>query len=53
MIFSYVRNGHGLTQLPADAAVESAIWIDLYRPTPDEVVRIESLGLPVPSLEDM
>lgn len=53
MIFSYARNGHGLTPLPADAAIESAVWIDLYRPTPDQVARIESLGLPVPSLEDM
>ena len=53
MIFSYARNGHGLTQLPADAPIESAVWIDLYRPTPEQVARIESLGLSVPSLADM
>lgn len=53
MIFSYVRNGNGLTLLPPEAPINSAVWIDLYRPTPEQIARLETLGISVPTLADM
>ncbi len=47
-----LRNGR-LDRLPDDADASSAIWIDLLRPTEDEVARMAGQGVAVPTLADM
>lgn len=53
MMYCYARGGAGLTLLQHDADVKEALWIDLYRPQPAQVERVEALGLSVPTLSDM
>ena len=53
MIFAYKLDLGRLTLMPFDADLSDAVWIDLYRPQPEQVGRVEALGLLVPSLEDM
>jgi magnesium transporter len=53
MIHLYAQDGPGLAELPRDAAATDAVWIDLYRPTTDQVTRVEALGVQVPTLADM
>ncbi|MEI4485718.1 magnesium transporter CorA family protein [Frigidibacter sp. MR17.14] len=53
MMFAYVRGPKGLTPLPQGAPLEEALWIDLYRPQPEQVRAVEALGLEVPTLADM
>lgn len=53
MIFLYAKDGAGLRQLPPDAPLADAVWIDLYHPTDAQVAEAEKLGLMIPSLADM
>ncbi|MBL8563823.1 MAG: magnesium transporter [Gemmobacter sp.] len=50
MLTAYAVSGERL--LPG-AALESAIWIDLYRPDAAEVASLAALGVEVPTLADM
>ena len=52
-MYAYRRTGDRLHRLAVDEPVESAVWIDLYRPQPDQAARIEELGIDVPTLADM
>ena len=53
MLFAY-RNDQGkLTQIDHSADLTPALWIDLYKPLPDQVARVAALGVEVPTLEDM
>lgn len=42
-----------LELLPQGGDLSSALWIDLYRPQPEQVARVVELGVPVPSLAEM
>lgn len=53
MIYLYGRKGGRLVQLADDTPCEEAVWIDLYRPTDEQVARVEALGFSVPTLADM
>lgn len=53
MIYLYAAEGGQLNRLPVDAAIADASWIDLYRPQPEQVAAIETLGIAVPTLADM
>lgn len=53
MLLAYRLAGRGLERLPADAPLEGAVWIDLYRPLPEQVARVNALGVEVPSLAEM
>ncbi len=53
MLFAYTPTEHGLTQLPTDAALTEAIWIDLLSPQPAQVAAVEGFGVTVPTLTDM
>ncbi|WP_172291877.1 magnesium transporter CorA family protein [Pseudoruegeria sp. HB172150] len=65
MINAYGISGKGLAPLPTtrgslaedkNGRVEfppDALWIDLYRPLPAQISAVESLGIDVPSLEEM
>jgi magnesium transporter len=53
MISVYRTLGTRLERLPPDAALTEAVWVDLYRPMPEQVAAVRALGIDVPSLEDM
>ena len=53
MLFAYKIENATLTQLPPEAALAEADWIDLYRPQAEQVAQVEALGLTVPTLADM
>lgn len=53
MIYLYAHEGAGLRQLPPDAALSDAVWIDLYHPTEAQIAAVASLGLEIPTLSDM
>jgi len=53
MIFAYRLSEGRLTQMPPEADLADAIWIDLYRPQPEQAALVAALGIEVPTLEDM
>lgn len=53
MLFAYAPDGARLRQLSSDADLAGAIWVDLYRPMPEQVARVAALGVEVPTLADM
>lgn len=53
MLFAYAPQGLKLVQLPHGADLAQAIWVDLYRPMPQQVDRVRELGVEVPTLADM
>ncbi len=50
MLFAYSMDNATLTRLADDAPLETAHWVDLYRPQPEQVARVEALGFSVPTL---
>ena len=53
MLFAYAHEQGKLTALDKGADLASALWIDLYKPLPEQVARVAALGVEVPTLEDM
>ncbi|MGP6087185.1 magnesium transporter CorA family protein [Antarctobacter jejuensis] len=53
MIKAYRIEDNRLHAMDPGASLEGTHWIDLYRPTPEEVQAVEVLGIQVPSLADM
>ncbi len=53
MIFAYRTLGSRLERLPFDAPLTEAVWVDLYRPQPEQVALVAALGIAVPNLDDM
>ena len=53
MLFAYAADGAKLTQLPHSAELTEALWLDLYRPMPEQIGRVRALGVEVPTLADM
>ena len=53
MLFAYRESAGHLEQLAVSDRLQDAIWIDLYRPMPAQVQAVASLGVEVPTLEDM
>lgn len=53
MLFAYTAQSARLDRLGVDADLAPALWIDLYRPTPEQSARLAQLGVEVPTLEDM
>lgn len=53
MLFAYRLDFGRLSLMPPEGDLQAAIWIDLYRPQPEQVGRVEALGLMVPTLDDM
>ncbi|NDV00945.1 magnesium transporter CorA family protein [Pseudoroseicyclus tamaricis] len=53
MLNAWSRDGVGLIRGADNAALQEALWIDLFCPEPEEVAAVEALGLPVPTHEDM
>jgi len=53
MLFAYRLEGGRLSRLEPDADLAQAIWIDLYRPLPEQVTQLAALGVEVPTLPDM
>ncbi|MCX7302547.1 MAG: magnesium transporter CorA family protein [Rhodobacterales bacterium] len=53
MLFSYRLDTNRLVPMPHGDDLHSAIWIDLYRPQPEQAAAVAALGVEVPTLEDM
>ena len=53
MLFAYAQDQGKLTQIGNGGDLTSAIWIDLYKPLPEQVAMVAALGVTVPTLEDM
>ncbi|MBL4929250.1 magnesium transporter CorA family protein [Fuscibacter oryzae] len=53
MLFAYAADGAKLTQLPLSTDLSQALWVDLYRPMPEQVAKVRDLGVDVPTLADM
>ena len=53
MLYSYINAGQGIAPLPKDTDLAKAIWIDLYRPMPEQVSAVAALGYDIPTLADM
>jgi len=53
MIFAYTYVAGKLSPLPAGGALETALWVDLYKPLPGQEQVTASLGVEVPTLADM
>lgn len=53
MLFSYTLDGPRLHQQPNGADLGAAVWVDLYRPMPDQTDRVRALGIDPPTLADM
>ncbi|WP_028029969.1 magnesium transporter CorA family protein [Gemmobacter nectariphilus] len=53
MLYAYRPDGPRLERLAHDAALDDALWIDLYRPMPAQVEAVVALGIEVPTLADM
>lgn len=53
MLFPYVTDGTRLQQLLPQADLGPCLWVDLYRPTPEQEARTRALGVDVPTLADM
>jgi len=55
MLHAYARSGSGpgLVLMPLGARLEDALWVDLYRPLPEQVAAVTALGYEVPTLADM
>jgi magnesium transporter len=52
-MFAWERDGTRLAPLGAGKPLSDALWIDLYRPQPEQVAQVAALGVEVPTLEDM
>ncbi len=53
MLYSYIEAGQGIAPLPKDQDLARAIWIDLYRPQPEQISAVAALGYDIPTLSDM
>lgn len=54
MIRAYEPSGSGLTEISAlPDQMHNAIWVDLFRPTEEEVAHLARLGVDVPTLAEM
>lgn len=53
MLFAYTPQNGRLERLGPAAPLASALWIDLYRPMPQQVAAATELGVTIPTLSDM
>lgn len=53
MLFAYAADGAKLIQLPHAADLHDAVWVDLYRPMPEQITRVREMNVDVPTLADM
>jgi magnesium transporter len=53
MLRAYVTDAKRLSPMPDAADLAPAVWIDLYRPSDDQVAQVTALGIEIPTLADM
>jgi magnesium transporter len=53
MIAAWRLNRDRLARMSLDQELTEAIWIDLWRPQPEQAARVAALGIEVPTFEDM
>lgn len=52
MLHAYQLDNRALRRMDREAPLTGAVWIDLYRPLPEQVAAVEALGIAVPTLAD-
>lgn len=53
MLFAYRLENGRLSRMEPDSDLSLALWIDLYRPQPEQASLVAALGYEIPSLADM
>jgi magnesium transporter len=53
MLYAYLKQSGKLQEIAPKSPVDGAIWIDLYRPLPEQTQLVAALGVDVPTLADM
>ncbi len=53
MLFAYRSTAGRLARLTPEEPRAEALWIDLFRPQPEQVAEVEALGVSVPTIEEM
>ncbi len=53
MMFAYRETAGRLERLAPGADISGAVWIDLYRPQPEQAAAVAALGVEVPTLAEM
>lgn len=53
MLFAYKLHGAHLVRMEPEADLSAAVWIDLYRPQPEQGAQVAALGYDIPTLADM
>ena len=53
MLFAYKLDLGRLSLIPPESDLSQTVWIDLYRPQPEQVARVEAMGVVVPTLDEM
>jgi magnesium transporter len=53
MLFAYRLDAGRMVPMANLADLQDAVWVDLYRPMPEQIAQVEALGASVPSLDDM
>lgn len=53
MLHAYLSSPSGLVPMDPRGDLAQAVWIDLYRPMPEQEAAVAALGINVPSLADM
>ena len=53
MMRAFAKAGAKLVALPEGEPLDSALWIDLWSPTPQQTEAVGALGIEVPTLADM
>lgn len=53
MLRAWRVQGQRLEPLPPGGDLAQALWIDLYRPLPDQIAAVQGFGVEIPTLADM
>jgi magnesium transporter len=53
MIAAWRLDRTRLVKMSPDQELTEAVWIDLWRPQPEQVARVAAMGIDVPTFEDM
>ncbi|MBD3764816.1 MAG: magnesium transporter CorA family protein [Rhodobacterales bacterium] len=53
MLYAWRVLGARLDPVPLGGDLAQAVWIDLYRPMPDQIAAVQAFGVEIPTLADM
>ncbi|WBU52605.1 magnesium transporter CorA family protein [Paracoccus sp. SCSIO 75233] len=53
MLRAYLKHGNFLLPITPREDASAAIWLDVYRPLPEQIEKLGRLGIRIPTLEEM